>query len=315
MVSVITPAYNVAPYIGQCIESVQAQTLSDWEMIVVDDASTDDTVTVVQRYLDDARIHLLCNPQNRGASDARNRALDAAQGEWIAVLDADDWMTPTRLEALVRFAEAQGVEMVADPMVYYTEWGSVYQVRWAAFASVPRRARHYTAEEVICASPSAQPVLQREFLHAHAIRYQAHLRLAEDYVLFLEAVLKGARFALLPEPMYYYRVRPNTSVTRYGVGLEANQAALEYLLRLPETTPPKARLLRRTFRRRHAYALYPYFARCVKRGALKEAYCMARRTPELLGLLLQGIPSAIYRRLWDREKLIDPWRETKGVHR
>lgn len=94
VVSVITPAYNVAPYIGQCIESVQAQTLPDWEMIIVDDASTDDTVAVVQQYLGDPRIRLLCNVQNLGPGGTRNRALEAAQGEWVAVLDADDWIAP-----------------------------------------------------------------------------------------------------------------------------------------------------------------------------------------------------------------------------
>lgn len=316
-VSVITPAYNVAPYIGQCIESVQAQTLADWEMILVDDASTDETPAVVQRYLGDPRIRYLRNAQNLGPGATRNRALDAAEGEWIAIVDADDWIAPERLEKLVRFAESQGVEMVADPMIYHTEWGSVYQVQWAMFVGIPRRARGYTAEEVIRASPSAQPVIRREFLHAHAIRYQSHMRLAEDYTLFLEAILKGARFALLPEPMYYYRIRPNTSVTRYGIGLEANQAALEYLLCLPETTAQRARLLRQTFQRRRAYALYPQFAQSVKRGDWRTAARLLRESPQVAWLLLTGLPSALYRRLFDREKLIDPWRETihKEVHR
>jgi Glycosyltransferases involved in cell wall biogenesis len=113
-VSVITPAYKAARYIGQAIESVQAQTLTDWEMIIVDDASPDETTQVVQRYLDDPRIQLLQNEQNMGAGYTRNRALDVAQGEWIAVLDADDWYAPQRLEKLVRFAEEWGVEMAAD---------------------------------------------------------------------------------------------------------------------------------------------------------------------------------------------------------
>jgi Glycosyltransferases involved in cell wall biogenesis len=315
-VSVITPAYKAARYIGQAIESVQAQTLTDWEMIIVDDASPDETTQVVQRYLDDPRIQLLQNEQNMGAGYTRNRALDAAQGEWIAVLDADDWIAPERLEKLVRFAEAQGVEMVADPILYHTGWGSVYQVQWAMFAGIPRRARRYTAEEVIRATPSAQPVIRHEFLHAHAIRYQSYLRLAEDYVLFLETVLKGARFALLPEPMYYYRVRPGTTVTRYDP-LEERRKAVEYLLSLPETTPRMAQLLRQAYHRRRTNALYPQFARSVKRGEWRTAARLLRESPRLAWMLLTGLPSALYRRLFDREKLIDPWRETihKEVHR
>lgn len=90
-VSVITPAYNVEPFIAQCIESVQAQTLQDWEMIIVDDCSTDGTVAFVEHYLEDPRIKLFRNLQNMGVGYTRNCALDHAQGEWIAVLNSDDW--------------------------------------------------------------------------------------------------------------------------------------------------------------------------------------------------------------------------------
>ena len=308
-VSVITPAYNVAPYIGQCIESLQAQTLSDWEMLIVDDASTDETPAAVQRYLGDPRIRYMRNEQNLGPGATRNRALDAAQGEWIAIVDADDWIAPERLEKLARFAEAQGAEMVADPMVYHTEWGSVYQVQWAMFAGIPRRARTYTAEELIRATPSVQPVIHRGFLHAKDIWYQSTLRLSEDYTLLLEIVLKGARFALLPEPMYYYRVRPGTTVTRYDP-LEERRKAVEYLLSLPETTPRMAQLLRQAYHRRRTNALYPQFARSVKRGDWRTAARLLRESPRLAWMLLTGLPNALYRRLFDREKLIDPWRET-----
>lgn len=77
-VSVITPAYKAARYIGHAIESVQAQTLTDWEMIIVDDASPDETAEVVKRYLDDPRIKLIRSERNRGECGARNLALEAA---------------------------------------------------------------------------------------------------------------------------------------------------------------------------------------------------------------------------------------------
>jgi len=98
-VSVITPTYTAARYIGQAIESVQAQTLTDWEMIIVDDALPDETAEVVKCYLDDPRIRLIRSERNRGECGARNLALEAAQGEWVAPLDADDTQAsekPTR---------------------------------------------------------------------------------------------------------------------------------------------------------------------------------------------------------------------------
>ncbi|MGQ9656765.1 MAG: glycosyltransferase family 2 protein [Fimbriimonadales bacterium] len=309
-ISVITPAYNVASYIGQCIESVQAQTFSDWEMLIVDDASTDDTVAAVQRYLSDPRIRLLQNPQNMGPSDTRNRALDAAQGEWIAVVDADDWIAPERFEKLLYFAESHGAEMVADLQVYQTAWGSIYQVSWATYAKPPRTPRTYCIEEVIKAHPSFKPLLKRAFLNEQRIRYQSGIRVSEDYAFFIEVLLKGGRFALLPEPMYYYRVRPGTTVTRYDT-LEERRKSLEYLLQLPQTTPRIANLLRWAYRRERTYALYPQLARCVKQGEWRTAANLLRESPQLIGLLLIALPQALYRRLFDRDKLIDPWRETK----
>jgi glycosyltransferase involved in cell wall biosynthesis len=316
MVSVITPAYNVAPYIGQCIESVQAQTLSDWEMLIVDDASTDETPAVVQRYLDDPRLRYLRNEQNLGPGDARNRALDAARGEWIAVLDADDWIVPERLERLVAFAQAQGVEMVADLQVYWTEWESVYHVGWATYARPPKRPCKYSVEAIIRAHPAFKPLIRADFLNRHSIRYAAHIRKSQDYAFYLESLIKGARFALLPQPMYYYRVHRDTVTTRYDALVEEHKS-LEYLLGLPETTPCQAKWLQRAFRRRKAYILYPQFAASVKRGAWKDAYQLFRCAPRVGWLLITGLPGALYRRLFDREKLIDPWRETiqREVHR
>ncbi|MDW8051207.1 MAG: glycosyltransferase family 2 protein [Armatimonadota bacterium] len=310
-VSVLTPAYNVAPYIGQCIESVQAQTLTDWEMIIVDDASTDDTVQVVQRYLSDPRIRLLQNERNSGAASARNRALDVARGEWIAVLDADDWYAPTRLEKLVSFAEQMEADMVADLQVYCTAWGSVYTVAWATHAKPPRHPRYYTAEEVIRAHPAFKPVIRTEFLRSTGVRYAETLRQSEDYAFCIEVLLKGGRFALLPEPMYHHRVLPRTLTTRYDP-LQENQRVLGYLLSLPEVTPPMQALLRAAFKRRAVYDTYPRFARALKQGQLGQAWQLARAYPGVWLLLLRELPLALYRRLFAREQLVDPWREASA---
>ncbi len=308
-VSVITPAYNAAPYIGQAIESVQAQTLADWEMIIVDDASTDDTAQAVRRYLSDPRIRFLQNERNMGAGYTRNRALEAAQGEWIAVLDADDWFAPQRLEKLTAFAEQMEAEMVADLQVYHTEWGSVYTIAWATHAKPPQSPRFYTPEQVIKAHPSIKPLIRAEFLRQKQIRYAEHIRKSQDYAFYMEILIKGARFALMPEPLYYYRVHPNTVTTRYDAIAE-NRKSLEYLLSLPETTSRQRALLQRAYRRRVMFALYPEFAQAVKRGQVRQAWRVFRQSPGVLGWLLLSLPAAAYRRLFDRERMTDPWRES-----
>jgi len=104
MVSVITPAYNSSRYISKTIESVQAQTFREWEMIIVDDCSTDNTCEIVEQYAHaDPRIVLIRQEKNAGAGAARTRAMRASVGRFIAYLDADDIWKPEKLEKQVQF--------------------------------------------------------------------------------------------------------------------------------------------------------------------------------------------------------------------
>lgn len=105
LVSIITPTYNCGKYIGETIESVIAQTYQNWEMIIVDDCSTDDTNSIVNNYKDE-RIKYFKNIVNCGAAETRNRALREAKGEWIAFLDSDDLWSSDKLEKQVSFMKA-----------------------------------------------------------------------------------------------------------------------------------------------------------------------------------------------------------------
>ena len=105
LVSIITPSYQTAAYITETIESVLAQTYTNWEMIIVDDCSTDMTDEVVSPYLNDSRIRYLKNEKNSGAAVSRNRALQEAKGRWIAFLDSDDLWSPEKLEKQIAFME------------------------------------------------------------------------------------------------------------------------------------------------------------------------------------------------------------------
>ena len=108
LVSIIMPSYNTANYIEASIESVRHQTYENWELIIVDDCSTDNTDEVVRPFLTDGRIRYLKNEQNSGAAMSRNRALREAKGKWIAFLDSDDLWLPEKLEKQVAFMEQNG---------------------------------------------------------------------------------------------------------------------------------------------------------------------------------------------------------------
>lgn len=105
MVSIIMPSYNTAKYISETIESVLAQTYTNWELIIVDDCSKDSTDEMIKPFLNDSRIVYIKNDKNSGAAVSRNRALRKAKGKWIAFLDSDDLWFPEKLEKQIRFME------------------------------------------------------------------------------------------------------------------------------------------------------------------------------------------------------------------
>ena len=107
LVSIIMPSYNTAPYIKETIQSVLNQTYEDWELLIVDDCSTDNTDEVLDE-IHDPRIRIFKNECNSGAAVSRNRALREAKGQWIAYLDSDDLWMPEKLEKQIEFMESHG---------------------------------------------------------------------------------------------------------------------------------------------------------------------------------------------------------------
>ena len=118
LVSIIMPSYNTAQYIEETIESVIEQTYTNWELIIVDDCSTDNTDDIVNS-IDDKRIIYLKNEKNSGAAVSRNKALRIAKGKWIAFLDSDDLWHPQKLEKQIKFMKENNYHFS------YTEYNQI----------------------------------------------------------------------------------------------------------------------------------------------------------------------------------------------
>lgn len=108
LVSIIMPSWNTARFIAESIQCVIDQTYQNWELLIVDDCSTDNTDEVVKPFLADRRVKYFQNEKNSGAALTRNKALREAQGEWIAFLDSDDLWVPDKLEKQVMFMKKHG---------------------------------------------------------------------------------------------------------------------------------------------------------------------------------------------------------------
>ncbi|MBE9167457.1 glycosyltransferase family 2 protein [Pleurocapsales cyanobacterium LEGE 06147] len=222
IVSVIIPAYNTEAYLAQAIESALSQTLSEIEVIVVDDASTDNTVKVARSF-SDPRLKLVQNSKNLGAGGARNRALREARGQWVAVLDSDDWYASRRLKKLVRVAEEQNADLVADDLYLIEDgqsnpWGTLIGESNEQIDSLKQiEVVDFVNSDIEGKSGLrlgfSKPLFRREFLVRYKIEYDETIKVSQDFWLNMDCFLHGATFFLVPEPYYFYRSRPGSLVS------------------------------------------------------------------------------------------------------
>ena len=127
LVSIVTPSYNSSAFIIETIKSVCSQTYRNWEMIIVDDCSTDNTVEVIENYIkenNENRVRVLINQKNSGAAVSRNRAIKEAKGKWIAFLDSDDLWEPFKLEEQISFMEKNGYHFSNTYYKQIDDWGN-----------------------------------------------------------------------------------------------------------------------------------------------------------------------------------------------
>lgn len=213
-VTVLIAAYNAAPFLHRAVHSALNQTVSVLEVLVVDDASEDDTACTARLLsMADHRVRLIALPQNGGPSKARNAGLDQARGDWVAVLDADDAFLPDRLERMLKVAQATRADIVLDNFSWYdpatrTVGGpgipasrDVEHVDVYRFAA---QARPFTDQ---ADWGLLKPLFRRHFLTEHGLRYPEFSRHGEDYLFALSILLAGGRCTLIRTPGYLYTHR------------------------------------------------------------------------------------------------------------
>jgi glycosyltransferase involved in cell wall biosynthesis len=197
-VSVVLPVYNVAAHIKGTIESLLRQTFQDFELLVLDDCSTDDTVTQVS-VIADSRLRLIRNPQNLGRAGTDNAALPHVRGEYIAKMDGDDICHPERLAKQVAYLDAHPeVNIVGSFMQNFG--ASTYLNRYPA---QPADTQVLTLFTLPTGNPSA--MMRTSLFSDQGMRYDATLRQTEDYD-FCARYIRQLRIATLQEALIEYRV-------------------------------------------------------------------------------------------------------------
>ena len=291
-VSVVMPAYNVSTFIADAIESVLAQTFTDFELIIVDDGSTDDTVLICNRY-DDQRVRLV-SQKNRGLAGARNTGIRAANGEYVAFLDADDLWRPDKLQAHVAHLDANplvGVSYSASQ--FMDESGEPLPLYQTPKLSDVR------TEDVLCRNPvgnGSAPVIRRSALQGieslddrygqpEAVYFDPDFKQSEDIECWVRIAARTAwRFEGIDKPLTLYRLNSgglSASVNRQLASWEAFfDKACGYAPSLMQEWGDLARAYQyRYLARRAIWSKEPATARQLFTGALRSDWRIAIREP------------------------------------
>jgi len=217
LVSLILLSYNYERYIGDGIRSVLAQTYPHWELIVVDDASTDGSLEVIRSF-SDPRIRLLPSERNLGPSGSYNRAYACCRGQYVGSLDADDFLAPRKLERQVEeFAAHPGVDVLGTFVTEVDGAGQAVDGETAVWFNQDLDfddVESWLMRNHLCHSSA----LLRRSAHDRAGLLNPDLRVAADYELWLRGLAQGARFRVLREPLIFSRQHESNSWKKIGRG-------------------------------------------------------------------------------------------------
>lgn len=203
LVSIITPLYNSEEFIEETINSVLNQTYKNWEMLIVDDCSIDNSLRIVKQFAaDDSRIKLIQLETNSGAAIARNKAIEEAQGRYIAFLDSDDLWHSQKLEKQIEFMQENNYAFTFTKYQQMTEDGNLID----RFIEVPDEI---TYEKALYTNPVGCLTVIYDVKKLGKL-YMPLIRKRQDYGLWLKILKKIECGYGLNENLAYYRVRNNS---------------------------------------------------------------------------------------------------------
>ena len=213
MVSIIVPIYNAEQYLRRCVDSILNQEYTDYELLLVNDGSTDASGDICEEYGDrDPRV-IVIQKENTGVSDSRNRALDRARGKYLQFLDSDDWITPDATRLFVRAAEEYGCDMVISDF---------YRVVGERLS--PKGAREEFAAHMM-ENPADfyygvlwNKLYRRDIVEEHKLRMDTDISWCEDFMFNLEYIRYAKVFYALHAPIYYY-VKRKGSLASQGINI------------------------------------------------------------------------------------------------
>ncbi len=203
LISVIMAAYNAEKTVGFAVDSVLKQTYENFELLVINDCSTDSTEKIVKEYAaKDARVKLITNPENLGVSLTRLEGLKQAKGDWIAILDSDDAWMPEKLEKQITLQKRLNADVVFTAVTYIASDGK--SLNWVL--NVPESVNYKKLLKQNIITNSSAITKKDLFEQYYAIGDDMH----EDFAIWLNILKAGYKAYAIDEPLTIYRVSVNS---------------------------------------------------------------------------------------------------------
>lgn len=303
MISLIMANYDGARHIAAAIQSAIGQTLKSWELILVDDASTDDSIAKAeQAAAGDSRIRIIMQRQNRGPAAARNRALEIASGDWIAVFDSDDLMLPQRLELLLRRAETDGAVIVADNLLLFSATSRPRPFLTHRLSRAPcwiGLAEFIESNCLYSRDPDLgylKPMIRADIVRDNGFRYDEGLRIGEDYHFLARLMAQGHQLRLEPSCLYLYRKHENSISHRLTAeDITALLGAENRFARPGANDRQVTKALKHRRRSLESLLVYDQTIVAIKNGNLARAVSHAVSRPHIWPLLTRPVTARVKR--------------------
>ena len=242
-ISIVIPVYNAEKVIGRCMDSVAAQTHTDFEVLLINDGSTDNSPAICAEYCaKDPRFKLITQP-NGGPSAARNRGLEEATGKYIAFIDSDDYIEPNAMEVLNQKAEESGAEITV--FGYYIERDGIstrYSLKYEPGVYTGEACKQLSIEAIDIHTKQVLPpyswirFVQADFLKGLDLRFDTSIIRSEDYLFWVQVHFRANTVCIATDHVLYHYVENSSSIThRYVKGYW--EMAKNIYTRLKEVLP------------------------------------------------------------------------------
>ena len=200
IISIIVPIYNREKWLRNCLDSISSQTFKEWECILVNDGSTDNSLKIAQEYAENDERFIVFSQENQGVSAARNLGLDHAQGKWLAFVDSDDEIAPDYLEILHKIGEDNNADLVNGSVIVLQHHGKIYPI---ILDEVVYSAEEEKFGKLFYERMSGVIKLYRlSIIREHNLRFDTTFQFAEDMIFTLEFYLQAQRFATSATAIY-----------------------------------------------------------------------------------------------------------------